>query len=245
MDSIFPDTAIYGEVEAGRASIVRKHLMSLIGHVTTKTFDMAELLYEAQAHAYYLQWGYASLGEYAAKELGLKERKAQYLSRIVKVCRDVAVERKNYEPAGISKLREIATLDPDGFFFDKDKNQNFPLDEIIVDLILDAPDLSLQEIKDKVDFLKGQVGDNRQVVRSYGVTQSTWDNVIKPAMEMARKKLGSAGRDDSGQAQEYSDGACMEIICASFVQDPNNYMEEPDESMEQNNEDSTDTVVSA
>jgi hypothetical protein len=233
LDELCPP-AIHGKTVAGRAHMVRKDLKRLAANMQQDVFTLADLFYEAQANAYYLQWGHESLGEYAQKELSIKPRKAQYLARIVKVCRDVGVvDRKNYEPAGISKLREIATLDPKGFFFDKEKNQNFPLNEIIVDLILDAPDLTLQEVKDKVDYLKGQTGENRQIVRSYGVTQSTWDNVIKPAMEMARKKLGSAGRDESGEAQEYSDGACMEIICTSFVQDPNNYMDESDESQEQ------------
>jgi hypothetical protein len=236
------NTVIVGEAVAGRSHTVRKQLASLAGNITTRTFDLADLFYEAQANAYYLEWGFASLGEYASGELGIKERKAQYLARIVKVCRDVGVERKNYEPAGISKLREIATLDPDGFFYDKEKGQNFPLDELIVDLILDAPDMTLQQVRDRVDLFKGQTGENKQVVRSYGVTQDCWDRVIKPAIELARRRLGSAGRDEAGNATEYSDGACMEIICASFSQDPNNYEDEPDESGEQANE--TDGISS-
>lgn len=227
------NTAIYGEAEAGRASTVRKDLQRLTANIQQDVFTQADLFYEAQLNAYYLRWGYESLGEYAMKELGVKERRAQYLSRIVKVCRAVGMERKNYEPAGISKLREITTLNPEDFFFDKDKNQNFPLDELIVDLILAADEMTFQEVKDKVDLLKGQTGENKQVVRSYGVTQSTWDNVIKPAMELARRKLGSAGRDEAGTATEYSDGACMEVICVSYAQDPHNYVEESDESEQQ------------
>jgi hypothetical protein len=238
--------AIYGEVVAGRASTVRKDLQRLTASMQHSTFDLADLFYEAQREAYFLQWGFDSLSEYAIKELGIKESKARYLSRIVKVCRDIGVARKDYEPAGISKLREITTLDPDGFFFDTEKNQNFPLDEIIVDLILDAPDLSLQEVKDKVDLLKGQVKENKQVLRTFGITQSCWDNTIEPALEMAARKMGSAGRDASGNAVEYSMGAKLEVICASFVQDPNNYMPEPDESKEQldhdENIDSTSTA---
>ena len=226
--------ALYGEAVAGnRATTVRKDLQRLTANMQHSTFDLADLFYEAQANAYYLEWGFASLGEYASGELGIKERKAQYLARIVTVCRDVGVERKNYEPAGISKLREIATLDPDGFFYDKEKSQNFPLDELIVDLILDAPDMTLQQVRDKVDLWKGQTGENKQVVRSYGVTQDCWDRVIKPAIELARRRLGSAGRDEAGNATEYSDGACMEVICISFLQDLNNTLLESDESDEQ------------
>lgn len=219
------EQVIVGEAVAGRAAAVRQDLQRLTANMQQDTFTLADLFYEAQANAYYLGWGYESLGDFAVRELGIKERKAQYLARIVKVCRDVGVSRKNYEPAGISKLREITTLESEGFYFDKEKNQNFPLDEIIVDLILDAPEMTMQEVKDKVAKLKGQEGEHRQVVRSFGCTQSCWDNVIKPALELAARKLGSAGRDESGNAVEYSDGAKWEIICVSFLQDPNNLLE--------------------
>jgi hypothetical protein len=226
-DQINPP-AIHGEQVAGRSATVRKHLMSLSINVQASTFDQAVLFFEAQTNSYYLEWGYESLGEYAVRELGIKERKAQYLARIVKVCQDVGVERKNYEPAGVSKLREITTLDPNGFYFDG--AQNHPLDELIVDLILDAPDLSFSEVEDKVAIYKGQTKENRMVLRNYKVTQSCWDNVVKPAMELARKKLGSAGRDEAGNAVEYSDGAVLEIICVSFMQDANNFLPDMDES---------------
>lgn len=225
------EQVIIGEAVAGQASTVRKKLLNLVFKMQSNTFDMAELLYEVQENSYYLQWGFESIYEYASSELGIKERKVQYLVRIVKVCRDVHLDRKHYEPAGISKLREITTLDPDGFYFDE--KQNHPLDEMILDLILEAPEMSFKEVEERVSILKGQTDENRMVLRNYKVTQSTWDRVIKPAMEMARRKLGSAGRDDAGNAQEYPDGVVWEIICVSYLQDPNNFMEESNESGEQ------------
>jgi hypothetical protein len=225
--------AIYGEAVAGRAATVRKDLQALTAKMQRDTFDLADLLFEVQEKDYHLQWGFENIYEYATTELGVKERRVQYLTRIVKVCREVGMSRKNYEPAGISKLREISTLNPTDFFYDKVKEQNFPLTELIVDLILDAPDMTLQQVSDQVDLWKGQTGENKQVVRNFGCTQSCWDHTIKPALELAAKKLGSAGRDVSGQAVEYSEGAKWEIICASYLQDPNNYEDEPDESGEQ------------
>lgn len=227
------EQVIVGEAVAGRAATVRKDLLRLTERMQRDTFDLAELLYEVQKNDYYLQWGFSDIYKYAQAELNVKERRVQYLTRIVKVCTDVGVARKDYEPAGISKLREISTLDPDGFFFDKEKNTNLPLDEIIVDLILDAPDMTTKQVEAKVDLLKGQVGENKQVVRSFGCTQSCWDNVISKALELAARKLGSAGRDTAGNAMEYSEGAKWEIICASYLQDPNNLLEEEDESDQQ------------
>ena len=74
----------------------------------------------------------------------------------------------------------------------------------------------------------GMTGPNRMVVRSCSVTQSAWENVIQPAYELARRILGSSGRDETGQATEYKDGACLEVICAAFNADPNN-QPEPEE----------------
>jgi hypothetical protein len=91
---------------------------------------------------------------------------------------------------------------------------------------LDADKLTVEQTKEEVARLKGQSGANRQVIRSCGMSLSTWENVVKPAYELARMKLGSAARDDGGNAVEYSDGVCLEVICAEFLADPNN-AEEP------------------
>jgi hypothetical protein len=94
-----------------------------------------------------------------------------------------------------------------------------------VRLILDADTMTVQQVRDEVMRLKGLTGPDSIVVRSCSITKSTWDNVIKPAYELARKNLGSKGRDEEGNATEYSDGVCLEVICASFLADPNNQPE--------------------
>ena len=222
------EQAIIGEQIAGRAASVRKQLKDLTSDVKAHTFDMAELLFEAQENNYPAQWGYASTLEYGAKELGLKERKVQYLTRTVKVCRAVGLTRAQYEPAGTSKLREITTLNPEGSYFNIAEHTSEPLDDHIVRLILDSDTMTVEQVKEEVLRLKGMTGPNRMVVRSCSVTQSAWTNVIQPAYELARRILGSSGRDETGQATEYKDGACLEVICAAFNADPNN-QPEPEE----------------
>lgn len=223
--------AIYGEAIAGRAASVRKTLLLLSTSIGDKTFDMAELLYEAQENNYYSEWGYASLPEYAEKEMGLKARKAQYLARIVKVYRAVGLTRETCEKIHISKLREIATLDPKGSFFNRAEGKNEEMSEHIVRLILGSDELTLNQIKDEVAKLKGQVGPDRRVVRSFSTTQSAWDNVFVPAMEKIRRRLGSENRDDAGNAKEYSDGVVYEMMAAEINADPN--FEEPNELPEE------------
>lgn len=221
--------AIVGDVQAGRATVLRKKLMGLAGDIQASTFDLAEMLSEASHAHMYQAWGYQSIVEYGASELGLKARKVQYLVRIIEVMRIVGIKREIFEPIGVTKLREITTLDPAGTFFNKETKQNEPLLDHIIRLVTEADDVTADEISEEVKRLKGQIGDNAMVVRSTSYVLSVWENVIKPAQELARRLMGSAGRDKDGNAVEYSDGAVEEMIHAAFNADPNNSLEPEDE----------------
>ena len=205
----------------------------LAGDLTKYTFDLAEAFLLAQETRCYTEWGFDSLPEYAELELGIKPRKAQYLARIAKVCRDCGVKRADYEPVGTTKLREITTLDPDTSYYNADEKKHEPMVDHIVRLIAEAPELGTVEVEQEVMRLKGMTGENRMVHRGYMVTESCWDNVIKVCLESIRKRLGSAGRDGTGQAREYTDGNCYEALCAEYNSDPRNFLEESDESHEQ------------
>jgi hypothetical protein len=230
---------IIGEAVAGqqaaRANAVRKALSVLSEDIRASTFDMSILLYEVSANNYAAGWGFASVSEYAAKELGLKERKSQYLIRLVRVCNAVGVKRSDYEPVGVSKLREITSLDPYTSYFNPDIKQNESMSDHIVDLLSRAEDMTYDQVKQAVSVLKGEVGENARVwVPSFWVTKSCMENVILPARELVRKRLGSAPvKDEAGNAIEYSDGVAEELIHAEFLADLSNYEPEPDESKEQ------------
>lgn len=218
--------AIVGETQAGRAAILRKQLMGLAGDIQSSTFDLAEKLSEAAEGQLYRAWGYDSLYEYGMLELNLKRRKIRYLVRIVEVMKIVGIKREVYEPIGVTKLREITTLDPAGNFFNTTTKQNEPLVDHIVRLVTEADDRTADEINEEVLRLKGQTGDNSLVTRSTTYVNSVWENVIKPAREQARRLMGSAGRDEEGNAVEYSDGAVEEMIHAEFLNDPNHQLEQ-------------------
>jgi hypothetical protein len=215
------EAVILGEAVAGRAVEVRRKLLMLNSGVNVSLLDVAELLYEAQNNHYLNKWGFESLPDYAAKELGMKPRKAQYLARIIKVCTAVGLKREQYNSAKISKLKEIARLEPEGEYWNYIDKVKEPLDEHIVRLVLDSDNMTVPQIKQEVARLMGHVGLNARVVRSYSTDLSSWENVIKRALERARKHLGSKGRDEDGKAKEYSEGECYECICATFNADPN------------------------
>src|SRR5271165_6709882 len=223
---------IVGEQIAGRSEQVRKALSRLSTGVNSSFLDLAELLFEAQENNYASRWGFPSLPVFAEQELNIKKRRAQFLARIIKVTRAVGLVRSQIEGIPTSKLRAITTLDPKGSFFDRDKKENQPLDEHIVRLITEANDMILREIETEVARLKGMDGPNKRITRSYNTDQSTYDNVIKPAFELIRRKLGSSGRDDAGNAKEYHDGVVIEALCADALSDPNNMepLELPEET---------------
>lgn len=236
--------AIIGEAVAGRSALLRKRIRTLAADLSANTFDLAEAFFEAQETHCYLEWGFESIGEYASVELGIKHRKAQYLARIVKVCRKAGVARKDYEPVGVTKLREITTLDPDALFWNKEEKQNEPMVDHIVGLIAEAPEKTTVEIELEVARLKGMTGENAMVMRAYRVTKSAWDNVIDRCFESVRKRMGSAGRDETGKAKEYTDGDVIEALAAEWNADPRNFMEEPDESQVQIEVQEENNVVS-
>ena len=222
--------AIIGEAVAGQQSALRKRMLLLAQDLTKNTFDLAEAFLQAQESRCYVEWGFESLGDYAALELGIKHRKAQYLARIVRVCRECGIARKDYQPIGVSKLREITSLDPDTTFFNADTKEHEPMVDHIVELVANAPELSTIEVETEVARLKGMTGENSMVLRVYKVTRSAWDHVVEPCFEAIRKRMGSAGRDTEGKAKEFPDGKVIENLCAEYNADPRNFMEEPDES---------------
>lgn len=220
--------AIHGETVAGRSTSVRRSLMTMVSNLSTNTFDLAALLHEARENNYYSAWGFSSLAEYAKEELGLKQRKSEYLTRIMRVTKTVGLKREQFEPCGVSKLREITMLDPEGSYWNNDEKVSEQLDEHIVRLILDHDKMTVQQVHDEVLRLQGRTGPDRPVMRTTSYPRSVWENVIKPARELARRLLGSSGRDAEGNAKEYSDGAVDEVIYAAFLADVNN-AEDPGE----------------
>lgn len=230
---IMPNIAIIGEAVAGRAGVVRRELLKLNATISEQVFDQAELLAEVKGAALYSAWGFQTFEDYVTDELDMKLRKAQYLTRIVQVCKACGVERLTYQPVGLSKLREITRLDPEGSYFNQDTKESEPLRGHIVRLIAAAKDMTREQIVEEVKRLMGLVGDDETVWVNYPVTRACKENVIIPAQELARRKMGSAGRDNEGVAIEYSDAAVEEVIHQEFLNDESNYIEDPDESAAQ------------
>jgi hypothetical protein len=223
--------AIVGEAVAGqsaqRAAAVKIELEHLNTLVQDSTFDIAELLSEVKENHYYGAWGFETFEEYVEIVLGMKKVKAYYLIRIVNTAKKLEIPRSEYEDVNISKLREIFTLNP----FDKEGNElhspitGEKISDHIKELVTKArvDNTPLKDVVDAVSKIKGEVGEQEMVfIPALKVTKLCRDNVILPARELARKKLGSMSSDGEGDVQEYSDSAVEECIHADFLADPNN-----------------------
>lgn len=232
-------TVIVGEAVAGYAAMVRRKLMQMVGNLQTTTFDVAQLLLEADEKHLPQQWGYDSLSDYGAQELGLKPRKIQYLVKIQRVCRTLNVTREQQELIGVSKLRMITKLEPGSSYFNPATKENEPMSEHILRLIKDGVAMSSKEVDEEVRRLLGQMGDDAIIIRSIAFVKAAYEKTIKPGMEKLRKNMGSAGRDAEGKAIEYSDGAVIEMAFANVLADPN-FDDEPVElKKETEHDDST------
>jgi len=212
------DTVIVGEVEAGRATQCRRAINKLISTSNSSTFDLAELLFEAKSKNYFAGWGFESFSSYA-KSLEMKYTKSYYLVRVVQNMKAAGLERSQYEPVGLGKLRVISRLKPD-----KEYN-GVAVSLLIRELTLKAIDMSLEEVQFEVDTIMGLTEDESLVWLNIRCKKAARENVIKPALAKAKRYLGTKPADgiegDEGLQKDESDGRALEMIAANFLADPN------------------------
>lgn len=214
------EATVIGETVAGEAAATRQLLIEKVNNANKDTFDIAELLHRVNKNRWYLP-EFNTLQEFV-DTLKIKPRKAQYLRAIASCMEYVGVPRSVYEPLGIARLREIASLDPEGSWTHPETGQVIPMSEFILGFIEKGDTYPMEKLKEQVRTLKGLVGDNdftwRNLRMKRGAAEQTWD----PAIELARKQIGSVRKDEDGVSQDASDGACAEVIAVSFLNDPAN-----------------------
>jgi hypothetical protein len=209
------DTVIVGDIEAGRATTVRRAINKLVAANNTSTFDLAELLYEADSKNYYAGWGFESFSKFA-KSLAMKYTKAYYLRKIVFNMKAAGLEREQYEPVGLTKLRIISRLKPETEY------NGTPVSLLIRELTLKAGQMSPEEVQYEVDSIMGLTEDESMVWVNIKVKKLARENVIKPAFEKAKKHLGTTpSPEEEGQHVDATDGRALEMICANFLADVN------------------------
>lgn len=218
MGTVTPITVV-GERIPGEAIKIRQELEGLLQNLNSKTFDIGILLHRIKKDGLYT--GFTTFQDYV-ETLDIKPRKALYLRKIAEVMEILDIEREEYELVGITKLREITSLNPYDTWTNPETGKEVPLDVCIMELIEHHKELSIDQIRKTVKVFKGLVGDNEMVSRHFWVPAVVAAEVIDPAVELARRQIGSVNRDDEGIAHDAKDGACWEIIAVNFLQDPAN-----------------------
>jgi hypothetical protein len=210
-------TAIIGDAVAGRPEKVRLQINALIKGVHTSTIDLAELLHETKTKNYFEKYGFNTFGDFA-KELGLKTSKSYYLVRIIENMKAAGIPRSVYETVDISKLRAINKLDP----ADGTDVTGTPIIDVIKAAVTVAQSKSLEDVQAFVAASKGLTDDEAMVWSNFQIKKAARDNVVRPALDLAKKQIGSVGKNDEGVSFDASDGRALEAVCADFLSDPNN-----------------------
>jgi hypothetical protein len=216
--------AVIGEADVSRAASVRRAINKLIAATNTNTLDIAYLLFETKSKNYFTGWGFESFSKYA-KSLAIKYTKSYYLVRIIENMNAAGLKREEFEPVGMTKLRMISRLKPEQTYKDT------PVSLLIRELTLKAIDMTPEEVQKEVDAIMGLTEDDSMCWLNIKVKLLARENVIKPALALAKKHMGSTEKDADGNYKDPSDGAALEMICANFLADPNFNVEETSQEM--------------
>jgi hypothetical protein len=201
-----------------RAEQVRQRLVEIEGNLETGLFDICDLLLEAKDNNYHTHWGYVRFGDWIEEASGLRisARTAYYYITIATKVKELGLSREQISAVGISKLKEIFTLEPE-------EHANH-----MKELVEAAPDSSLDDVSEAVAKVRGKEPAKYMTLKLDPEVKET----VKEAFELARRVHGSTVRH--GEVVDITDSRCMELICASFLQDPNNYAEpDKDEDVEE------------
>lgn len=195
--------------ENSRAVEVKEQLSQIKHTIEDTFFVLCDLLREAKEEALYEYWGFTRFDDWVSTASGLdiSPRQAYYLVSVSKKSEQLGLTKDQMKLARVSKLKSILSLDIDQFH-----------DEMI-DLVNDAPIYTLEEINAKVAALKAGEGHEPTMYMTLKLNASIKETVHK-AFELARNMYGT--NDNQGDPIDISDSKCMELICQSYVLDPNN-----------------------
>lgn len=192
-----------------RAFEVLDKIQAIKNNVEDCFLDLCDLLDEALANDYHLTYGYGNFADWVEDGSGLSmsARQARYLINISRKARALGVGREQLKKIGVSKLKEIFTLDPaeEG--------------DVIRGFLNDAENESIDTVKTKVR--KARTGDTTTAAYITLKLEEGVKDVFDEAVELARKNYGSSV-NEHGEVSDISVSKAVELICASYLADINN-----------------------
>jgi hypothetical protein len=213
--------AIYGEAVAGEAAALRSRLEALIEHRNASFFDIGDLLHQVRKGLHYQAWGFSTFKEYR-ETLDMSGQVAGYAEKIANVMEAVGIPRTVYEPLGRARLRLITSLKPQEIWTNPHTGEKIPMRTFIAGFIERGKELPFEDLKQHIRTLKGFVGENDLVWLNLCLKRSVLNSAVRPALDQAKRILGSSGKDDEGISIDTSDGAALECISIEFLNDPAN-----------------------
>ena len=220
MEQLIPKVpVIVGQKVAGESAKIRKQLEQLIRKVNSSAFEIADLLHTIKKNGFYE--GFTTFTDFV-KTLEIKPRKAQYLRRIAEVMDEMQIAREKYEPLGIAKLREITSLNLGDTWINPESKEETPIKAFVAAFVDKGKEMTLDEIKNHVKTLKGLTGSEAMAFVHLYMKQMAIDQVVRPALDLAKAQIGSVSKDDEGISHDASDGAAAEVVFVAFLNDPAN-----------------------
>lgn len=223
MNQPFSPIVIVDSVIAGEALATKHQLEQLILSVNRSSFDIADLLLTIKRKGYYAP--FTTFKDYC-NSLKIKPRKAQYLTRMADVMEEVGVPRFQYEPLGISRLRDITSLEPSDLWTNPLTGEKTPIREFIIGFINYREEngdfINPDRLTQNVRTLKGFVGENDFEFLTLSFQKSAMEQVVRPALELAKVHIGSVNKDDEGISQDATDSSAAVAIFADYLSDPTN-----------------------
>lgn len=192
-----------------RAFEVLDKIQAIRNNVEDCFLDLCYLLDEALENEYHLTYGYSNFADWVEEGSGLdmSARQARYLINIARKSRELGVDREQMKRIGVSKLKEIFTLNPsdDG--------------ETIRGLLAAAEEDSVDTVRTKAR--KARTGDTTTAAYITLKLEEGVKDVFDEAVELARKNYGSTVNDHD-EIVDISVSRAVELICASYLADVNN-----------------------
>jgi hypothetical protein len=212
LKSLIHNPEILGDTK--RAEDVFRKLHALKSTMEDSFIDTCYLLLESLDNGYHICWGYTRFTDWVdASDLDMKGRQALYYTNIARKSQTLGLSRDDLKRVKISKLKEIFALDPQDF---KDE---------MLQLVGEAEDSSLEEVKNKVRSLRSASGRPDSVYMTLKFDTDIKE-LVDEAFELARRNYGDLYVGESGETIDISDSKCLELICQQFLMDPNNHPEE-------------------
>jgi hypothetical protein len=196
-------------VEA-RAIEVRELLALTKNNLEDGFLDMCDLLSEAQEGDYHVVYGFSRFNDWVEQSsLNISARQAFYFLNISKKARLLNISREDLKKIGSTGLKEIFSLEPE--IHEKHIRQ----------LMIDGRTDDLKTIKKKVQQVK-----NPNTAPAEFITLKLDTSVkqrLDESIELARKNYGDTMAN--GDTSDISISKAIELICESYLQDPNNHPE--------------------